>query len=84
MLSAILVIDGLLFSSKLLSERILARDDADLLAEFGCFRRERVNVEAVSGRFTACLAESFNEGLLFVGRDGSVTEEDHTSLGSER
>lgn len=83
MLSAVLVVDRLLLPSKLLRERILAGDDADLLAELGGLRCQRVNVKTVSGGLSACLAEGFYERLLFVRCDGSVTEEDDTSLGPE-
>jgi hypothetical protein len=83
MLSAVLVVDRLLLPSKLLRERILTGDDADLLAKLGGLRRQRVNVEAVSGGLSACLTERFDEGLLFVRCDGSVAEEDDTSLGPE-
>lgn len=80
--STVLVVNWLLLPTKLLSKRILARDYADLFAELGGLCGQRVDVETVSGGLSACLAECLDEGLLFLGCDGSVTEEDNTSLGS--
>lgn len=78
--STVLVVNRLLLPTKLLSKGVLARDDADLLAKFGRLGGQRVDMKTVTCRLSTGLAECLDEGLLLLGCDGCVTEEDDTSL----